>query len=360
MIKINQKILFRILNVWFAYLMILLFSSYLPHWESIDYYNWINQAIYFLLFILSFSVFTKETFNKDLFLNLSIYLFVMSFSFLNIFLGDDYLLGNDNVSYYFYHYKTLLFCFFFNLFIIYTVLKYLFPNIRKFNLYLVCLTFLIPIFIVQFSPYIKDLKLVNTLTSGQYLSDLNRRVLLTYGFSLPFFIIYGYRLYKKDRIIGEYINMVMACFFIYICMDLIDMLSAVFHFRLYNISQYILTINSILICVILFKKLSFLTSEYGQFYESLVHNKINLGKIQIKRQRSEVNSRLIKFIKLYFYQRRNYLFSLVFICIIGCSYFELPKGLIVNMIGYVGSLFVLFLFIHALYKRRAKQKFILD
>ncbi|MCJ7812137.1 hypothetical protein MUP95_02305, partial [bacterium] len=109
-----------------------------------------------------------------------------------------------------------------------------------------------------------------------------------------------------------------------------ELFSSIYNFKIYSVNQYILTINLVTLCIFLFKKLSFICSDYGQFYESLIHKKVNLGKIQIKRQHSEVNTFLIRFIKTYFYQRRNYLLSLCLLSIIGCCYFELPTGFVVN------------------------------
>lgn len=358
MVKIDQKLLFNILNIWFAYIVLLFVSSYFPHWQNIGYHNWINQSIYFLLFLLSFSIYTKETHNKDIFLNLSLYLFMISLSFSNIFIGYNCLIGDFQASYYFYHYCTLLLFFLFNFFIIYTVLKYILSNQKTVLLYLMTFILLAATFGFHFYPYFSNPQLIFQL-ENQYLSDLHKRLLLSQGLSFFFMIYYGYALYKKDKVLGEYINALIAFCFIGHIMDITEWLSTIYHFQTYSINQYILTVNLFILCIILFKKLSFLCSDFGQFYESLIHNKINLGKIQIKRQHSEINAFLLKFIKIYFYKRRNYLFSLGLLALIACCYFKLPEGVVVNMIGYTGCFFVLFLFVHALYKKRAKQKYIL-
>ncbi len=359
MITINQKLLYYILNIWLAYITILFVSSYLPHWQNVNFHTWINQAIYFLLFLLSFSIYKKEIYNKDVFFNLSLYLFAISLNILNIFIGDDCLVGNYEIAYYFYHYNTLFLYFLFNFFIIYTIIKYIFSNQKTYKLYLITFILLSATYGFHFYPYFRNPQLVSEL-GNNYLLDLQRRLFFSQSLSYLFMLLYGYYLYKKDRILGEYINVIMACCFLGLNMDIIVMLSSIYNFEIFSVNQYMLTINLVILCITLFKKLSFLCSNYGQFYESLINKKIHLGKIQIKRQRSEVNAFLIRFIKIYLYQRRNYLFSLGLLSVIGCSYFELPKGIIVHIIGYAGCLFVLFLFIHALYKRRAKQKYILQ
>ena len=70
--KKNTKLLFRTLNVWFAFIALVLFSINLPHWANIAYHTWINEAIYFLLFIISVSIFLKEKNNRDIYFNFSI------------------------------------------------------------------------------------------------------------------------------------------------------------------------------------------------------------------------------------------------------------------------------------------------
>ena len=83
----NINLVFRLLNIWCAIIMFLFFLSHLPHWPGISFHSWLNQAIYFLLFLLAFNISVKEKNNRSIFINLAIYLFLYSLSLFNIFLG---------------------------------------------------------------------------------------------------------------------------------------------------------------------------------------------------------------------------------------------------------------------------------
>ena len=160
--------LYRILNLWFAFIALLLCSSYLPRWDNVSFHNWINEAFYFLLFIISASIFFKESNNRDIYFNFSIFFLLHSFSFLNIFFGEKYLFGNDYISYYFFAYKEIILSFCFNFIIIYVVLKYLFLNKKPWVIYILTSVVLLSVFLSRFFPYINNKKFIfimNTLNN---------------------------------------------------------------------------------------------------------------------------------------------------------------------------------------------------
>jgi len=354
--KSNQ--MFTLLNICFAFIAVLFLSSHLPHWQNVSYHGWINEALYFLLFILSLSIFRKDLHNRDIFINLSLLFFVYSFSFLNIFIGDKYFFGNNYTEYYFFLYKKMILCFLFNFAVIYIVFKYLFLGQKTRLFYILTLTVLVPVFGTLFYPYIINPKIIFTL-GRRYLQDLSRHIFLTHGLSLVFILLYGYLLYKKDRIIGEYINPLMAFLFIFLVTDMVDKFSIIYQFQIYSISQYVLTTNLIFLSFVLFKKLFFLSSDYGQFYEALINKEVKTGKIRVQRRHGEINALIIRFFKLYFYQRRNYLLLLSLLVFIGFGYFQLPKFFTINVTVFLLCFIILFWFIGILYKKRAKLKYTL-
>lgn len=358
MTKINPNLLFRLMNIWLAFVAVLFISSYLPHWPHISSHVWINEAIYFLLFLLAIAVLIKDVYNRDIFINLSLFLLMHSLSFLNIFIGDRCLLGNIYTSWYVFSYKRLCFCFLFNFFIIYTVIKYLFSNQKTWILYTITIAILLPVLLINFYPYLRHSGLTFEPVQA-YMSDFHSRMFQTQILSLLFICLYSYLLYKKDEIIGEYVNLFMGCIFVFLVMDMIDNLSVVYEFQIFSISQYVITINLIFLAIILFKKLCFLCSDYGQFYEDLIRREVSMGKIQVKRHRSEMNVLLLQILKLYFYQRRNYILVLILMTSIGLSYFKFPKFITINLVAFLCCFLILFWFINALYKRRARQEYII-
>ena len=146
----DRNLVFRILNVWLAFVLMLFVSSHLSHWPKISIHSWLNEAFYFLLFLLALFIAVKEKNNRDIFINLTIYLFIYFISVVNIFMGENYLLGGGNVTYYYYHYKKLAFSFLLNLIIIYPVIKYIFIQSKKWVLYSITIGIIVPIFILNF------------------------------------------------------------------------------------------------------------------------------------------------------------------------------------------------------------------
>jgi len=358
MTKESPKLLFRLLNTWFAFVALLLFSSYLPHWGNVSSHLWINEAIYFLLFLLAVSIFLKEKHNKDIFFNLSLFLLVYSFSFLNIFIGNSYLFGSNNTSYYFFHYKKMVFCLLLNMVVIYIVLKYLFVTQKTRVLYAITITIFLPIFIYCFYPYLKNPDFIINMRQKYYI-ELYKTMFFANVLPFLFILLYGYLLYKKDIVIGEYINLLMSFFFVFIIINMIDNLSRIYQLQIYSIGMYVLTTNLIFLCVILFKKLLFLCSDYGQFYEALIKNKINIGKIRVQRRHNRLNVILIRILKIYLYQRRNYLLTLALLTTLGLIYFQSPKFFAINVAAFLCCFLILFWFINVLYRKRAKGRYTL-
>ncbi len=131
MVKSAFNYIYRILNVWFLYIAFLIILTVFPHWGNIYFLSWINESIYFLIFLIAITIAIKDIHNRDIFINISIFFFLTSFSFINNFIGDNCLFGNSTVMYHFYVYKKLLINFVLNFMILYTVLKYLFLCIHS-------------------------------------------------------------------------------------------------------------------------------------------------------------------------------------------------------------------------------------
>lgn len=360
MSKNGTHILYRILNVWFAFIALLLCSSYLPNWNTMSYHGWLNEAAYFLLFIISVSIFLKEGNNRDIYFNFSVFFLLHSFSFLNIFIGDEALFGNAYISYYFFAYKKIILSFCFNFIIIYVVLKYLFSNKKPWVIYILTFVILLPIFLSRFFPYISNHRFIFTFRDPlSLLIDLSQRMFLAHIISILFVGLYSYLLYKNDRILGTYINLIMASSFVFLVTELVTLLSQIYGLQIFSASQYVLSLNLIFLGLIFFKKLFFLCSEYGQFYEALINKKIIMGKVKIKRYRNEINAQMLRFLLFYIYHRRNYLLMLCLLTTISLAYFRFPTYFTINIIVLVICSLILFWFVNSLYKRRAKNKYTL-
>ncbi len=355
--KIN--LLYQLLNIWLIFNFILYLSSHLPHWESMGIHNWINYSLYFLLFLFSSTIFLKDKNNRDIFFNFSLFLLIVSISFINIFMGSHYLFGEDKTLYSFYVYKNIIFCFLINFVIVYIVMKYLFYKTKPLYIYMLSLGILLPVLIYHFSPYLKNSNYIFTL-GNSYLRDMSSRLFLVSVISFPFIFIYAYILFKKDRSIGEYINELMAFFFVFYVIESIGQLSYIYHFDSPLTGQQILTFNLLFLSFILFKKMCFLCSDYGQFYESLLRQQVSMGKVKIQRRKSARNAFFLKIVKFYFKQKSNYLLTLSLIFTVVFFYFRFPKYITLNIVGLIVCLAILFYFVNALYKKRAGKDYTLS
>ena len=357
MVRENTHFLFRLLNIWFAFLAVLLISSHFPHWDNIPFQVWINEAAYFFLFLLSLALAVKDSYNRDIFVNLCVLFVAHAFSFVNIFLGNDYLLGNVYTQWYFFIYRKILLCFLFNFSIMYIVFKYVFPGRKLWKNYSMTLLLIAPIFLYNFMPYLADLDFGFTLENVR--ADLFKRILYTDGLSLVFIPVYGIVLYRTDRILGTWMNWLMAAFFVFGATSIVEMYSKVYGFQIFSISVYILMTNLIFISVILFKKMLFHLTAFGQFYEDLVHQNIDVGKVKFQRYKATTNALILQVIRIYVSQRKNYLFALVCLTALGFAYFRLPWFFTLNIVAILGCFILIFWFLCSLSKKRAEKEYII-
>jgi len=352
----KPNIIYRILNIWVLFISLLLILSYFPHWENVTFHSLI-----FLLFLLSIYIFHNDNNNQDIFFNLSILFLAYSFSFVNVYIGKNCLFGNDTIKYYFYLYKQLVFSFLFNFVIIYIVLKNIFSTSNKHAIYLITMLIILPAFLFNFSNYILNPKNIFMYGNGnKFLADLFQRMFLFHVLAFIFIIIYGCYLFKKDCILGRYVNSLMAFFFIYSIIEMIDKLSYVYDFQIFSMSQYILTFNLLFLASILFRKLLYTYSEYGQFYESMITQNGRLGKMQIQQHGAEKHFLVLRFLKLYVSKRRNYLLTLAILTGMGIAYFQFPKFFTINILAFAGSGVLLFAFVGALYRKRSVKNFLIS
>jgi len=353
MVKTTLGFIYRILNIWFSYIAILVALTAFPHWGDIHFLSWVNEAIYFLLFLLSTTVAINDNHNRDIFINISIFFFFSSFSFINNYIGNNSLFGNDDFMYHFFVCKKLITNFMLNFMILYVVMKYLLLRKNRFMVYIITFLLTASILAYNFHPYLTDPHYILTL-GDDYLADLYPRIFLNQAASVIFLVFFGYRVYKKDVTMGTYLNVLMSIFFIYLVINLIDVLSVIYHFQIFSIKLYFLAISLIPIALVLFKKLCFSCTEYGQFYENLINGKIDLGKVKIQKRNSHSNAFVIKVVKIYFSQRIVYAISFLGFLIIAFFYFRLSKLITLNVAAFCMCILVLFIFINGLFKKREK------
>jgi hypothetical protein len=353
--KNNIRLFYCILNAWLAYVVILVVFYFLPHWGETPVWIWINEALYFLLFLFSLSIALNDGNNRDIFINMAVFLFFLSFSFLNNYIGDAYPFGNDDMMYHVYVLKKLIFGLLLNLTVVYIVLKHLFLRAKPLGLYLGAFGLSAAVLVLHFFNYIVHPHYIRVL-GDNYIADLFRRIFLNDSASLVFLLFFGYGLYRKDVTLGEYINSLMSFLFVFCMIDLTTILGTIYHFDIPSISHYFLVISQVLLLIVLSKRLRFLHTEYGQFYENLLNGRVAMGpQIRIERRRSKWNALTVKALRFYLAQRYHYFISFTGIVYVFWMSYHLPKYAILNITVLGLSVLALFFFMNALYKKREKQ-----
>ena len=347
MFKKNLGVHFKIINVWFGFVLFLLVISNLPH-QSVPVFSWINVALYFLLFLQCLYLFKQGQNNKFIFLNIALFALLTCFSFFSIFIGQENFFGSDDLAWYFYEYLTIIFSFSFALCIVYLCTKYLFITLKPFRIYAISFAVILPILLWHFYPALLD---KNYIIEHGALFDKSE---LFFNFLPLFFLIfYGILLYRYDRSLGEHINAIMVCFFIMTITNIPNMLGYVYHIMIFQLTQYVLFITLSFFLMTMFKVLNHSYSPFGQFYDSIIVESKNLG-VPIKRKKSS-GVLILDFTRAYFHQRRNAITFGTLFFIFFINYFTVPifVKLTVAVLAFV--VLILFFYLTALYQKRLKE-----
>lgn len=357
MLSRHIKLIHRLLNLWFTSVILIILSSYLPHWENVEFTTWIVYMFKFWFLICITFIIKKEIHNRDIFINFA---FLFSFdvlAFINLFMGDNYLFGSNKLAYLVFQYNTIFYHWILSFCLLYIFIKIVFPQLNQCKRYILTLSILFFILSVTFSTYFLDPShAIISKSTNEFLSDLFKRTFQLNIFSLLTTIFYGIYIYKKNRVVGEYINVLIAFFFIYLFSDLIHNLSIIYNFRLYQIRLILLVLNYCFLSYILLKKLTYTYSDFGQFYEGLLAGQKNTSNIRIIPRNQSANSLTLRVLKIYILQRRGYLLTLLVLLGIGIFFFELPTYFTLNLVGLIFGLSIILVFYDLMYRKREQQK----
>jgi len=347
MISKMFNIHFRVVNVWFTFVLLLIVISNLPH-QSAPIISWINCAIYFLLFLQSLYLYKRENYNKDIFLNISLFTLFHSLSFLYVFTGSTELVGNDYTAWYFYGYLSIFQSFFFAFCIVYICVKYFLKNLSTFWLYALSLILVLPFLLWQYYPFIIDKAYIIQHDSG-----FDKSVLMFDFLPLSFVALYAVLLYKYDWSLGEHINSIMVCFFLMIIMDITNLAGNIYDITIFALSQYVLSLTLSFFILTMFRRLNFAYTEFGQFYDDIVMSGNKWG-VPIKRKKG-TSLPVVELAKAYFHQRKNTVGFLSLISIFCINYFSVSPFLKLNLAVICFGVVVLFFYLTALYQKRLKN-----
>lgn len=345
MLSKNLNIYIKIINFWLFYILFLVIISNLPH-DKIPILSWLNCCIYFLLFLFCLFIFKKEQHNKSIFFNLGLFLIFYSFSFIQHYISDNYFF------YYFFEYRKIIISFLLALCIIYVCIKYLINNLNPLLIYSISFAIIIPIYVWHFYPYFLDTDYILRIED---LSIFYKSIFKVTFLSLFFVNFYGVLLYRYDRSLGEHINSLMVCFFIMVLLDITDKVGYIYNIKLFSLSQYVLLLNLSFFFITLFKRLNYIYSEFGQFYDTVVVTG-NYRGVPIKRKKSsKVSLLVLSLAKAYFNEKRNTFGFITFLFIICINYLNFSPFLKLNIIVLSFGVLILTFYLTVLYQKRSQN-----
>lgn len=351
MLNVNTSQYFKILNLWLGFVLFLSLISQVPNYIT-HFMTWVNYSLFFFIFLQCVIIVRKEVNNKAIFINLAAYSLIYSLSFLNSFIGKGAWIENDQLANYIFQYRSILLGFLLSISIIYICVRFVFRGISTIQNYLIALLILMPVFIWHFGPYFLDKNYLFDITTKRFdytIFDQSQLQFTFFSFSL--ICAYAILLYKEENSLGEYVNALMVCFFILCLLDIVDIFSVLYHIKLFYLSQYVLFTILIMFIVILFRKVNFVYSDFGQFYDCIVVDGNKWG-IPIKRKRNSLAQSFLTTIRQYLVLRKNTFGFVILSFVFSLNYLEISLFLKLNIAAVTFAIIVLFFYISALYQKR--------
>lgn len=342
MLKKNQSIHIKIVNWWLSFILLLIIISNLPH-QVVPVFSWLNCSVYFLIFLQTIALYKLGNANKNIFLNIGIFAFLHSLSFTDIFVGENFLYGDDYLRYFFFEYKYITLSFLPAFCVIFITLKYIFKTSSDLKIYLFSFALTIPTLIWNYFPFIADKEFILEVEDAL----LYKSVILFDFLPLFFLVFFGALLYKFDLSLGEHINTLMICFFIVTIMDITNLIGTVYNIIIFKYTQYVLLISLSFFSITLFRLINYSYSDFGQLYSSIISYGDVYG-VPIKRKKNA----FIQFLKIYFHEKRNSIGFSMLLLTFFINYFSNSIFIKINMTVLSIGMFALLFYVSALYQKR--------
>jgi hypothetical protein len=345
------KVHIKIINIWLAIIAAMVLFANIPHlsfpWES-----WLNYALYVLLFLLCVFIARKEPHNKAIFVNLAIVCFILGFSFLNTYIGPNYLFGDLDLMSAVFQYRSMAVAFFLALSVVYLCVRYVCLDYPVLVSYSLSIVMILPFFLWYFLPYLMDPRYLGTLDSGwiPFFKDLLKFTFLP----LFFLFLYGALLYRNERSMGEHINTLAVCFLIMLAVNIVQYMSMIYGVQIFEVGQRILMITLAFFTVTLLAKLHYIYSDFGVLYDRLLVGKKDFG-IKIKRRRNRLLATLLGLAKSYIHERKHIVGLFTLMLVVMVNFLKLSTYVRIHLIVFLGVVCMLLLYLLALQSKRAEK-----
>lgn len=343
----------KIFNLWLLFLLALVTMAGFRHWGTVETLTWLNCAFFFFLFLQSAFIVSREVHHRDVFVNLAIWAGLSSIQILNPFIGPGYAFGGSELTAYaVLDFRRMIMPALATYVIIHLVLKVAFAEVKAWRLAAVSLAGSIALAVylfraVLFGSPVEDTSLI--------IAQQTVKLLL-----FPFIAlgIYGVYHFRRDHAISDHISVLLGFFFVYLVIELTDIVTLLNQIKLYSVSQVVLTGLLIFLMITFFNRLNYISSEFGQYYERLLMRGHTTG-LQIIRKQSRSLQPVVDFVRGYFTEKPRFAAVTVIGIVFAMNYVELPDSAKIFVLAFATTFFLVCLYWSVLSRKRGLENHIL-
>ena len=276
-----RKVYFSILNFGTAYFVIVfvIFLNKSWHWE-LGITSIINYNLWFLVFLISFSIYREAKYNKYIFLNISLLALIYALSFFHTLIGDKYLFGNEFLIYYILPYRKFLISLLTCISVVYITIDYLFYNEKIVYKYLWTLAIVGPFCFYFYYDFLVDPKYIFSHYDALFFHNIETNILAFF-----FIVLYALLIILKEKPISRYVDAIVVLMFFFVLYDGFD---SIYMYKINKplpaVSQLLLTIILAFFILLFHIILKNIYSDFGQFYDRFLFKETNLDLKVIKKQ----------------------------------------------------------------------------
>lgn len=343
----------KILNLWLLFLLGLVTMAGFPHWGTVESLTWLNCALFFFLFLQLVFIVSREVNHKDVFVNLAIWACLSCLQIFNPFIGPGYALGGSEfTAYAVLDFRRMIMPSLATYVIIHLVLKVVFPEVKAWLLTLVSLAGC-----GGLAVYLFRLVLFGTPAgdTSHVIAQQTVKLLL-----FPFIALVGYgaHQFRRDQPISQHIGVLLGFFFVFLVIELTDIVTLLYQIKLYSVSQVVLTGLLIFLMITFFNRLNYVSSEFGQYYERLLMRG-NTGGLQIIRKQSRSLQPIVDFLRGYFTEKPRYAAVTIIGIVFAMNYIDLPDSAKIFVLAFATTFLLVCLYWSVLSRRRSLENHIL-
>lgn len=351
-----KKQIYLLLIFFTIYLIAFRFCCQLPHWD-VPAISFFNFHLYFIIFILSLFIYVNDEVYPFIYLNFAIMSLIYFMGLIVIFVGNDYVIGDDTLLHILWTYRKVLISLVTLNMVVFISTSYILKNIRICYKYIITFAVIIPTAFLLYKNIILNWRLVLIeQTQYQVLSST-----IWINFLCIFYIaLYGFAYFSINRPNSGHINLITVGLLVFLFLDSCDNYFLINEKALPVDSHFFLLLNLFFFVLILLHKFLNTDNDFLNFYEKLIESKIKL-KIKVIRRKTWTDKAIL-FLKKYFKPKQKKIFFILLMIIsLAIFLYIFPFGATkINILLLAFILIVLVLYLNLLVNKKMIERIISD